>query len=74
MPALTFRTIGGVLDFYIFVGDSPEHVVQLFTEVHLLLSSPINNILYCLTIHVYLFNYLFVPIEGMQYDVIHNLE
>ena len=34
MPGLTYRTIGGVLDFYIFVGDSPEHVVQLYTQVN----------------------------------------
>uniref|UniRef100_A0A4W3K2V3 alpha-glucosidase n=1 Tax=Callorhinchus milii TaxID=7868 RepID=A0A4W3K2V3_CALMI len=27
-PAITYRTIGGVLDFYIFLGSSPEHVVQ----------------------------------------------
>ncbi|XP_072048876.1 sucrase-isomaltase, intestinal-like [Amphiura filiformis] len=32
LPGLTYRAIGGVLDFYIFVGDSPEHVVQLYTE------------------------------------------
>ena len=34
LPGVTYRTIGGVLDFYIFVGDSPEHVVQLYTEVN----------------------------------------
>lgn len=31
-PSITFRTIGGVLDFYIFVGDSPGHAVSLYTE------------------------------------------
>uniref|UniRef100_A0A8D0F190 P-type domain-containing protein n=1 Tax=Strix occidentalis caurina TaxID=311401 RepID=A0A8D0F190_STROC len=27
-PAVTYRTIGGILDFYIFLGDTPEQVVQ----------------------------------------------
>uniref|UniRef100_A0A8C8BMQ7 alpha-glucosidase n=1 Tax=Otus sunia TaxID=257818 RepID=A0A8C8BMQ7_9STRI len=27
-PAVTYRTIGGILDFYIFLGDTPEEVVQ----------------------------------------------
>ncbi|XP_009995095.1 PREDICTED: maltase-glucoamylase, intestinal-like [Chaetura pelagica] len=31
-PSLTFRTIGGVLDFYIFLGPTPENVVQQYTE------------------------------------------
>ncbi|GFT67959.1 maltase-glucoamylase, intestinal [Nephila pilipes] len=32
-PALTFRTIGGILDFYIFLGPSPEDVVKQYLEV-----------------------------------------
>ncbi|XP_065509451.1 maltase-glucoamylase-like [Caloenas nicobarica] len=27
-PAVTYRTIGGILDFYVFLGDTPEQVVQ----------------------------------------------
>jgi len=30
---LTYRTIGGVLDFYLFVGPTPENVVQQYTSV-----------------------------------------
>uniref|UniRef100_A0A4W6E6Q7 alpha-glucosidase n=1 Tax=Lates calcarifer TaxID=8187 RepID=A0A4W6E6Q7_LATCA len=42
-PAVTYRTIGGVLDFYILFGDTPEQVVQEFLEFpwH---SKCINNI------------------------------
>ncbi|XP_061493207.1 sucrase-isomaltase, intestinal [Rhineura floridana] len=27
-PAVTYRTIGGILDFYVFLGNTPEQVVQ----------------------------------------------
>ncbi|KAK7501086.1 hypothetical protein BaRGS_00007571 [Batillaria attramentaria] len=30
---LTFRTIGGVLDVYVFLGPSPENVVQQYTQL-----------------------------------------
>uniref|UniRef100_A0AAZ3S587 Maltase n=1 Tax=Oncorhynchus tshawytscha TaxID=74940 RepID=A0AAZ3S587_ONCTS len=32
-PAVTYRTIGGVLDFYILLGDTPEQVVHEFLEL-----------------------------------------
>jgi alpha-glucosidase (family GH31 glycosyl hydrolase) len=32
-PAISFKTIGGILDFFVFVGDNPEHVVQLYTSL-----------------------------------------
>ncbi|XP_074786957.1 maltase-glucoamylase-like isoform X2 [Athene noctua] len=31
-PAVTYRTIGGILDFYIFLGDTPEQVVQEYVK------------------------------------------
>uniref|UniRef100_A0A3Q3QGR5 P-type domain-containing protein n=1 Tax=Monopterus albus TaxID=43700 RepID=A0A3Q3QGR5_MONAL len=33
LPAVTYRTIGGVLDFYILFGNTPEQVVQEFLEL-----------------------------------------
>jgi lysosomal alpha-glucosidase len=32
-PGLTFRTIGGVLDFYVFLGPTVDNVVQQYTAV-----------------------------------------
>ncbi|XP_036392320.1 maltase-glucoamylase, intestinal [Megalops cyprinoides] len=32
-PAVTYRTIGGVLDFYILLADTPEGVVQEYLEL-----------------------------------------
>ncbi|KTG36911.1 hypothetical protein cypCar_00036484 [Cyprinus carpio] len=32
-PALTYRTIGGILDFYMVMGPTPEAVVQQYTEM-----------------------------------------
>ncbi|GFO16500.1 sucrase-isomaltase, intestinal-like [Plakobranchus ocellatus] len=31
-PAITYKTTGGVLDFYLFLGDSPKHVVSLYQQ------------------------------------------
>ncbi|XP_011827421.1 PREDICTED: maltase-glucoamylase, intestinal-like [Mandrillus leucophaeus] len=33
LPALTYRTTGGVLDFYVFLGPTPELVTQQYTEL-----------------------------------------
>ncbi|CAG2100956.1 unnamed protein product [Medioppia subpectinata] len=32
-PALSLKTLGGVLDFFVFVGENPEEVIQLYTSL-----------------------------------------
>ncbi|CAG2111940.1 unnamed protein product, partial [Medioppia subpectinata] len=32
-PAMSVKTIGGILDFFVFIGDNPEHVIQLYTSL-----------------------------------------
>lgn len=32
-PALTWRTIGGILDFYVFLGPDPGSVIGQYVEV-----------------------------------------
>ena len=32
-PAITWRTIGGILDFYIFLGPTPKDVTRQYTDL-----------------------------------------
>ncbi|XP_064476916.1 probable maltase-glucoamylase 2 isoform X2 [Ornithodoros turicata] len=32
-PAIRFATIGGILDFIVFIGNNPNHVLELYTSV-----------------------------------------
>jgi alpha-glucosidase (family GH31 glycosyl hydrolase) len=32
-PGISFKTVGGILDFFLFVGHNPEHVIQLYTSL-----------------------------------------
>ena len=32
-PALTWRSIGGILDFYVFLGPDPGSVIEQYVEV-----------------------------------------
>ena len=36
LPMLIYRTIGGIFDFYMFLGPEPENVVQQYTTVRTL--------------------------------------
>lgn len=45
-PALTYRTIGGILDFYMVLGPTPELVVQEYTAVGLIMLKVIQLIVF----------------------------
>jgi len=32
-PSLTLRTIGGILDFFLFLGPKPEQVIEQYTSL-----------------------------------------
>ncbi|XP_026581645.1 maltase-glucoamylase, intestinal-like, partial [Pseudonaja textilis] len=53
-PAVTYRTIGGILDFYVFLGNTPEQVVQ---EYLLLIGLPLMPSYWSLGFHICRWNY-----------------
>ena len=56
-PAITFRVLGGVLDFYFFLGPTPEKVDPLFM---LFLPCNKSNIMQVLQYTIYLFIIIFL--------------
>jgi len=53
-PALTFRTIGGILDFRIFIGEKPSDVINQYTSV---IGRPMIPPYWSLGFHLCRFNY-----------------
>ncbi|CAK1550934.1 unnamed protein product [Leptosia nina] len=53
-PAITYRTIGGVLNFYMFLGPSPSDVVAQYTEI---IGKPFMPPYWALGFHLCKYNY-----------------
>ncbi|XP_055955058.1 maltase-glucoamylase isoform X1 [Patella vulgata] len=53
-PAITYRVIGGILDFYIFMGPSPEQAVQQYIQA---IGEPVMPPYWALGFHVCRFGY-----------------
>ena len=47
-PALTYRTIGGILDISIFLGPTPEQVIQQYHQVDNAYYLYVNQVFVCL--------------------------
>ncbi len=42
-PKISYNVIGGILDFYIFLGPTPEDIVQQYTQVFIKRSENTSN-------------------------------
>ncbi|XP_030832940.1 sucrase-isomaltase, intestinal-like [Strongylocentrotus purpuratus] len=76
-PALTYRTVGGVLDFYMFLGPTPDQVIQQYTE---LIGRPMLPAYWALGYHLSRYGYdnltnLQDVVAGMrEYDIPHDAQ
>ncbi|KAK7929600.1 hypothetical protein WMY93_005995 [Mugilogobius chulae] len=66
-PAITWRTIGGVLDFYVFLGPEPASVVQQYQEV---VGRPAMPIYWALGYHLCRWGY---QSSNSTWDVVRSL-
>ncbi|XP_049750058.1 maltase-glucoamylase [Elephas maximus indicus] len=77
-PAVTYRVIGGILDFYVFLGNTPEQVVQEYLE---LIGRPVLPTYWALGFHLSRYDYESLDnmkevvernrAAGLPYDVQH---
>uniref|UniRef100_UPI003AAB1127 lysosomal alpha-glucosidase n=1 Tax=Centroberyx gerrardi TaxID=166262 RepID=UPI003AAB1127 len=66
-PALTWRTIGGILDFYIFLGPDPGSVIGQYLEV---IGSPAMPIYWALGYHLCRWGY---STSNATWEVVKNM-
>ncbi|XP_069608530.1 lysosomal alpha-glucosidase-like [Ranitomeya imitator] len=66
-PALTWRTIGGILDFYVFLGPEPKSVIRQYHEV---IGLPFMPPLWGLGFHICRWGY---STSNMTREVVRNM-
>lgn len=69
LPTVTYRTIGGVLDFYIVLGDHAEDVTRKYIDVSRVVNISCMlyiNLLCCLVFHAVCLNFVMHPATYMM--------
>ncbi|KAG8523335.1 Maltase-glucoamylase, intestinal, partial [Galemys pyrenaicus] len=66
-PAITYRVTGGIFDFYMFLGDTPEQVVQEYLE---LIGRPVLPSYWSLGFHLSRYDY--ESLDNMEQVVARN--